>query len=555
MMARKFRWLPMLAGLVASTTWATEKPVAIKCEPSRACAIELAREAGRQNFKARGEVHEYAMALLAIGDLQLEAGDTGGFAATVTEFLKAVRPDDKIGYRGNLAALQAHAGQVNDALATVRSMRDPKERNDGYTGIANALASQGKWREALPIAKLKPREKNDWPAEADVMRVLANTGRREWVQDAAPTLAPKDEALWLAQVEIEAGNLAAARGQALRITNIEQRLTLIERVGSKAEEKQNWDELATIARLIPPDAARVDEKFWSGIHYEIAAEWLIKAGAFDDAQALIPKLDADERERTLAEIAHGRARSGDYRKAAAMLGSIHHDFQDGVRAAIATGKVLAGDAQLEAAMATIEDRDRRMDSLEFLGTELPDTRREEARNALRQAVQLAQGPYVADRAIVLGQFASLQASRGFFDDALQTALLVKNTEELLGAYGDIGVAQASKGLTDEARKTFLIAEAQARKYGFSGEDHAWLIESLANAGLLPEAFAQVQALCRRAPGEYWFNQSLDPAIVKHVEAGQLPRAFEIASMLSGHDSGDPHYFLTLANALSTNQPP
>jgi len=442
------------------------------------------------------------------------------------------------------------AGQTKEAMATVRSMRDAKRRNDAWVPLANALAGKGKWRESLEFAKLKKRDKMDGTPEDDVMRALAGTGRREWVQQAAPALAPADEALWLAQVEIQAGNLAAAREQALRIQNVERRLTTLEAVGQEADARENWDELAATARLIPPDAAKLPPDDYPGIHREIAAEWLIKAGALDEARALLPKLGRDEQEEKRAQIASVQARRGDYRGATAALPSLHPDFHPGVKAAIAIGKVMRGDAKLDEAMATIVDRDRRMDALQTLGDELPEARRDEARAALRQAVQLAQGPYVEDRAIVLGNLASLQARRGFFDDALQTALLVKNTEELLGAYGDIGIAQASKGLTDDARKTFVIAEGQARKHLFTGENHAWLTQSIANAGLLPEAYAQVQAMCRRDPGEYWFNEDMDAPILKHVEAGQLPRAFEIAAMLTEHDSGDPHYFLVIANALS-----
>jgi tetratricopeptide (TPR) repeat protein len=369
-------------------------------------------------------------------------------------------------------------------------MRDAKRRNDAWVPLANALAGKGKWRESLEFAKLKKRDKMDGTPEDDVMRALAGTGRREWVQQAAPALAPADEALWLAQVEIQAGNLAAAREQALRIQNVERRLTTLEAVGQEADARENWDELAATARLIPR-MPRNSADDYPGIHREIAAEWLIKAGALDEARALLPKLGRDEQEEKRAQIASVQARRGDYRGATAALPSLHPDFHPGVKAAIAIGKVMRGDAKLDEAMATIVDRDRRMDALQTLGDELPEARRDEARAALRQAVQLAQGPYVEDRAIVLGNLASLQARRGFFDDALQTALLVKNTEELLGAYGDIGIAQASKGLTDDARKTFVIAEGQARKHLFTGENHAWLTQSIANAGLLPEAYAQV----------------------------------------------------------------
>jgi len=546
------RWLPLLAGLVASTAWAAEKPVASACKPSRACAIELAREAGRKNFKSTGEVREYAMALLAIGHMQLAAGDKAGLDATIAEIKKVIesykRGSDEAGYRSSVAALQVRAGSLEDALATARSARDSKQRDDAYKSISAALATVGRWREALEFAKQVKRDEEYSTAEWDVIGVLIETGRRDWVIEAAPTLTPGDEAVALVRLELKSGNFEAALNEAQRFPDMTLRLNLVSEIGSEADRQEKWEELAAAARLLAPDAAKV-EADRAPVYFEIAVQWLVKAWKFDEAIALLPKFPADEQAAKRADIASVRARAGEYRKAEAMLRSIQRDYKSGVQDAIETGKVLSGDVKLDPAFPKIVDRDARIDALELLGEKLPDSRRDEVRAALRQAVELTQGPYIDDRAIRLGMLASQQAKRGFFDDALATAQLVKNTEELLGAYGDIGVAQASKGLLDDARRTFVIAEAQARKHGFSAEDQAWLIESIANAGLLPEAFAQIQAMCHRKPAGYWFNQDLDSSILMHIKAGQLQRAFEIAAMLSDAQSSDPHYFLVIANAL------
>jgi hypothetical protein len=180
---------------------------------------------------------------------------------------------------------------------------------------------------------------------------------------------------------------------------------------------------------------------------------------------------------------------------------------------------------------------------------LPDTRRDEVRSVLRKAVDLTARSDVEDRDIAFGNYASMQAQRGFFEDALQTALRVHNTEELVGAYRDIGIAQAAQGHADDARRTFVLAEAQARKYGLNAERHAQLTDAIAKAGLLPEAFAQVQAMSRWPRGEYLSEEDLDAVIQAHIRAGQLGRAFEIASLMSEHDFGNPHYFLVIARAL------
>ena len=232
-----------------------------------------------------------------------------------------------------------------------------------------------------------------------------------------------------------------------------------------------------------------------------------------------------------------------------MLASIEPDYRDSVQTAIAIGRVLAGDEKLEPALASIRARDERMDALETIGERLPDARNEEARESLRQASALIPTSHSHDEHIRLGSLASLQASRGFIDDALMTASKVRDSEELLGAYGDIGREQMKRGLTDDARRTFVIAEAQARKFGFRGEDFGQLVSAMADAGLLAEAYEQVKTVKQRPQGEYIFHMDFESVIQGHIKTGQLRRAFEIAGLLSAHDKSDPTYHLYIAREL------
>lgn len=545
--------LCVLAGLGWADAQAADRLVELGCEPSRACAIQLAREAGRANYKVRKNNHEYVMALLAIADMQSATGDKPGFAASVTEIRQAIDGfeggKDQVGYRASLAVTQAREGLLEEARATVRSIREAKTRSEANASIASALAGEGRWRDALSFAKRVDRAKNSESPEAEVMRTLVETERREWVREALPTLARGEEPLVLASLELQTGNFAAARAEAQRISDPERRVLVIEQIAQAIEEKKDWAELAVTARLIPPDAAKATNELLRSIHFKLASEWLAKAGAFDEALALVPSVSADERQELLAEIAQLQALSGDYRKSIALLNSIEPDWRRDVRSAIAVAKVLAGEEKLEQALASLVANDLRLDALEMLGEMLPDERRDEARAVLRQAVDLAARTDLENRDIEFHLYASMQARRGFFPDAHETALRIHDSGELLAAYGDIGIAQAMQGNLDEARRTFAIAESQARKYGFTGERHAQLTELVAKAGLLPEAFAHVQAMSQRDRSDYWFDQNLDAVIQGHLNTGQLRRAFEIAVLLSGHDSGNPHYFLVIAAAL------
>jgi hypothetical protein len=133
-MVRPLHWLAF-AAVLAGSAWAADKPAAPRCEPSRACAIELAREAGRQNYAARKEVHEYAMALITIGDLQLAEGNKAGLAATIEELLKVVPPGDEIGYRTNVAILQVlPANEGGNGDGSVDARCEATQRRVGALG-------------------------------------------------------------------------------------------------------------------------------------------------------------------------------------------------------------------------------------------------------------------------------------------------------------------------------------------------------------------------------------------------------------------------------------
>jgi hypothetical protein len=160
-----------------------------------------------------------------------------------------------------------------------------------------------------------------------------------------------------------------------------------------------------------------------------------------------------------------------------------------------------------------------------------------------------------DRAYELRTVGELQAKRGLIEDAQATAARI---EKGVGEYrivnlsvvsGAIMKVLAARGDLAGARKIFAKVEPLLLEPNVDGYLHAEIINDLATAGLLPEAFAQVKALSRRAPDDLWRNGDLLLLIRVHVESGQLRRAFEIAAMVSDHDHGRTEYFLEIARAL------
>ena len=237
-----------------------------------------------------------------------------------------------------------------------------------------------------------------------------------------------------------------------------------------------------------------------------------------------------------------------------MLESLSPEDKAVVQGKIAIASVLAGEQRFEKALTAFPAPQERLAMLQMLGEKLPEARSAEARDVLRAAVKVAEQPDI-DRDFELKTIGELQAKRGFIKDAQATAARI---EKGAGQYrlanlcllqGAIMKTQAARGDLASARRTFAKAELLLREAGVNGYIHAEFINDLATAGLLPEAFAQVQALSRRAHNDLWRDSDLFSVIHAHVENGQLRRAFEIAALASEHDYGNSDYFLEIAKAL------
>jgi hypothetical protein len=261
-------------------------------------------------------------------------------------------------------------------------------------------------------------------------------------------------------------------------------------------------------------------------------------------------MNDEERSGLLDDIANGEALYGDYRKSQKLLEHLHPDSRRPILTSIAIAKVVARDLEVEEAFTSLSG-ERELDALVTLAERLPESRRVEARTALRRAMAISEKVELEYPQSSLREYASLQAELGFFDDARATARRITDKDELLAAYAMIGIAQAHGGRSADTRETFIEAEQQARKFGFDAEDHANLAASLAEAGLLQESYDQVLALKQREKTEYFFDQSLDPVIRAHLAAGKARRAYEVAALMSERQDGNPHYFLTI---LSETRP-
>ena len=75
---------------VAAVAAGVEPAIRLPCEPSRACAIEMARAAAYENERRREGSLGLMFGLLIIAEHQVEAGDIAGFTAIAPEARRAI---------------------------------------------------------------------------------------------------------------------------------------------------------------------------------------------------------------------------------------------------------------------------------------------------------------------------------------------------------------------------------------------------------------------------------------------------------------------------------
>jgi hypothetical protein len=534
------------AGIVVGA----EPTIELPCEPSRGCAIDMARAAAYQHERSGYGGYEKVHGLLAIAELQLESGDIAAFKAAAAEARRAT--DDTPAFIGGLEYLaqkQARAGLFEEALATAADARTPSEREFAYRYLSEEFSRRGRWREAV-AARTESHHGHVKSAQLSVMRDLLKTGRRDWVMDALPTLAPDREAELLSEFERRRGNLGAALEHAARVTNREQRWEQILELVKAGIESQQWDEVAAVARFAVAEGFASENEDIRHHRLVYANEWLCAAGRFDEALALVPNIPEHR-----GTIASSLAAANQPDRARELLRSLPAEDKAEVSKQIAIARVLTGEQRFEKALTAFPTPAERLAALQVLGEKLPETRSKEARDVLHAAVKLVERTNPDNWAYEFRAVGELQAKRGLIEDAQATATRI---EKAVGEYrvynlsvlsAAIMKAKAARGDFAGARKTFTRLEPLLLEPAVDGYLHAEIINDLATAGLLPEAFAQVQALSRRGPGDLWRSGELFFLIRAHVESGQLRRAFEIAAMVSDHDHGRAEYFLEIAKAL------
>ena len=552
--ARHASFWGVLALSMAGIAIPAEPAINLPCAPSRACAIEMARAAAYENERrSKGNLGEM-FGLLAVARVQLDSGDIAGFTAAAAEARRAIE-HTMVQAAGldHLAEMFARAGMFDQALGTAAAARTPFEREMAYRRVAEEFARRGRWREAL-AARLSAHSGHAEYSNYIVMKDLVQTRRRDWVMDALPTLAPGREAEVLTELERLSGNLDAAREQAVRIVDPEKRWTPLFEIAKVGTESGRWNEVAAVARIAAAEGLNADTEHVRNHRIIFAIEWFSAARQFDEALALVSKYPEAFNSPGPAAIVSGMIAAGEYARAGELMRSLSSDYLADMRGKLAIARVLEGEQHWKKVLPAFPVPAERLAALMLLGEKLPDSRTADARAVLRAAARVAES-LDARRTVEIADAGELQARRGFVDDARATAVRIGKSGDtnrvfdLCRLHGAIMKAQAARGDPHGARKTFASIEPLLHRAEVNGYAHAKVIDDLTTAKLMPEAYAQVQAISRRAHDDRWYDADLFPLIRAHVEAGELRRAFEIAVMLSEHDYGNPDYFLEIARAI------
>lgn len=538
--------------LAGSCALATGKPPQVPCEPSLECAWELAKQAGRDNSKVTGRSFVLVNALHGVGHQQRLARDRQALLATLAE-LQRVKPDlgTESTFDSTIAYYQAAAGLDSEALATVSRIQESAARDSARAGIIRVWAEQGRFDVAFDLL---PKLENDVQralALGNVSGAAVESGREDWIREVVTRAGPASESGMRFQIALHRGEFARAREVALQQANTLVRSLMLQQAIEAIKKSDDRSELAETVRHFAKEGELEQREFGRQVHYSLAIEWLIQAGAFDDALALLPKDDPDDGPRHRAVVAVHRALKGDIAGAEKMLPEIEPGFHANVHSAILTRRVIVGEALLEDAMPMLPHGEARRTALQRIGEGLPRSRESEARAALQEWARRCATLGAEDRDPSLAGVIKVQVKRGFFSDALAIARIIGDTEERLGALTDIVIAQARTGDLEAARQTLKEAKSMSARNDFSPDMHAMLAAALGEANLLDEAYAETMALARRPVKDSWFDAELDGVLVALMRANQVKRAYELAGLLSKHDRGNPHYYLIIASGTKS----
>ena len=421
-------------------------------------------DSARATARSIGDVQGRIDALIGVASALAKNGDLGAALEGFRIAVAAVRSIEKGNHRSRglskVALAQAAVGYTASARATARSIDDSQGRIDALTGVASALARQGRRKDAGMFFNLAVED-----AGAIIVgyhRAIA-LGKVAWAQAEAGDESGARKTLDRA---LRAGgngmDIYSAGATIASMADVDP-YVLFQIAGAQMKVGDLNGARKTLDRAyqsVSEDASRLQVKWLFNIAsaqnaagnaggarraIELATRRLMSAGDDELAQSLVYQIAADQLE-TMLEIAVSRNPADIESK----KNLVYH---------VAMRQALKGETRRSLHNAGMIDRVSRRDA-------------------------------------VLKEIVSAQARAGQFTEAIETAVSIRDSNKRIRALAEIGRTQAQSGDLSGSRITLGTATGELSGSGAAGIT-TWTYTDLARAQVAAGQIGEAKQTLRR----------------------------------------------------------
>ena len=530
-------------------------PPPLSCQPSAACALQMAREAALQTFTTTHTQDQLELALKTLAwSGKFDAIEDPGLRAHIEALLKqagALPENDRRYLRRDLAAAMAAYGFVDEALALGADL-STKGREPMRRALACTHARRGNFRNAFATLAALDYGLVEYDAFEDMADCIARTAKPEFARTIAqqvPDTARNADriARIVALTEREAGHHAAAREAALSIQDDGWRAnTLYELIG-RYQRDANYPEAIATERLLRDEAARPGNAKWLQYAMRNLLADLMNSHAHAGIPALLDQFPADDRAHGFSAVLSREDDPGVIREIARRMPQLSSAEQTGLQVDLLLARVRVGDLKAGDAVGLASDQQDFAKRAVRLAGRLGPEQQALAHEVLQAAIA-AKGRRPHDFWITI---AWAQARLGLLDEAHRTVdRKIRSSGERGVALAGVADAEAVQGKTAEAARSRTRAAKLLRSDGASGDFHVTYY--LMDADYPEAAMEHILAAIQRKQDRFDYDDVAQQVVRSLAKRGDVGRALQLANALANHFEGNPEPFVdvyTAANGL------
>jgi len=550
-MIRWIAWLLLLAAPLALA----EAPRPLPCEPSAACALQMARDAALQSFATTRSQDQLELALKTLAwsgkfDAIEDPGLRERFEALVKQ-AGALPESDQNYLRRHLAAAMAAYGFVDEALA-LTAKSSTRAREEMRRALACTYARRGNIRDAFATLEALGLSLTEYDAFEDMADCIARTANPELARAIAkqvPDTARNAEriARIVALTEREAGHHVAAREATMSIKDGASRAYALHQLIWRYQRDANYPEAIATDRLLRDEAGKPGGERWLQPAFRNLLADLMNSHAHSGILPLLDQFPADDRAYAFLAVLMGEDDPGVIRGVEQRMRELSSSEQTGLQTDLLLARVRVGDLKPGDALKLASDQeDFAKESIRLAGR-LGAEQQGLAQEVLQAAIA-AKGKRSDE---FWTDIAWTQTRLGLLEEAHRT---VDRKFRSAGARGHtlmgVSAGEAAQGKAEAAARSRAQAAKLLKSDGATGD--FYVAYYLMDADYPEAAMEHVLAAIERKQGRFSYDDLPQKVVIALAKRGDFKRAVEFANALSNHFEGSPEPFAdvyTAANRL------